>query len=167
MNNMLNSRYYPLIQAIVKHANIASSGMADMISLGDGLCIPAQEWMVVEMVVELREEYRSMVELSRMLGSPPSTFFRMVTHLQKAGLVDKYHIRSNRKSIVLRPTELAIRIYEDHAAEFKSIIWKDFCRELEGVSDNDIVQFTQAIIKLNDQMPSARYTKELDLIKVE
>ena len=167
MNKVFDTRYYPLIQAIIKHGNIASSGMNDLFYLREDLTVRAQEWMVVEMIVEQRQEYRSIIDLSRMSGIPPSTFFRIVNRLQKAGFVDKYHVRGNRKNIVLRPTELALNYYENKVAEFREIIWGDFCQELEGISDSDIIKFTNAINRLNDRMPSVRYTEELDLIKVE
>ena len=167
MSNTVNGRYKPLVKAIMKHANIVSSGLNEKIILGDQLVITLQEWLVAELVVEQREEYHSMVELSRMIGIPPSSFFRMIGHLQRVGLVDKYRVQGNKKNIVLRPTELVMRIYEERTSGIGEEIWGAFYKELEDLSDTDILKITTAINRLNESLPSARYSQELELIKIE
>ena len=167
MRDAANKRYDPLIQALIKHSNIAGCGMSDNISLSEGVVLPAQEWVVVELVIEHQEEYKSMVDLSRLIGLPPSTFFRIISHLQKAGLVDKFRISGNRKNIVLRPTALALKIYSEQAEKLRDQIWGGFYKDLERFSDEDIRTFTEAISRLNERMPSQRYIHEFELIKVE
>ncbi len=163
----LNNRYTPLIQAIMRHSNLVSCMMNDSITLRDNVVVPVQEWMVVELIVEQREEYNSMVELSRIFGIPPSTFFRIVSHLQKIGLVDKYRINGNKKNIVLRPTELALSIYEERTPEMRNGVWSDFYQELEPLSDRDISRIVNAFHKLNGKLPSSKFAQEFELIKIE
>ena len=110
MSENKQSRYASLAKAIMKHAIIVNSGLNEIIELEGGHKITLQEWLVAETVVEQRDEYNNMVELSRKIGIPPSSFFRIISHLQKAGLVDKYHIQGNKKSVVLRPTKLALEL---------------------------------------------------------
>lgn len=167
MNDYPRYRYLPLFKAIIKHVNIVSGSMNEKIPLNDHTSVTLQEWLVAELIVEQRDGYFNMVELSRMIGFPPSSFFRIVRQLQKAGLVEKYRIQSNKKSIVLRPTELAMKEYEKRSTDVREDIWGGFFSELDGFSDEEIIALTNAFNKLNDSVPFSRYTQELELIKVE
>ena len=167
MSQFPRNRYMPLFKAIMKHTIMVNSGMNDRIPLDENLSVTVQEWMVEELIVEQQEGYYSMVELSRMIGMPPSSFFRIVRQLQKAGLVEKYRIQSNKKSIVLRPTQLAQKIYEKRSTEVREAIWGDFFRELDGLGDAEIAALVRAFNKLNEHIPSVRYSQEMELVKVE
>lgn len=167
MSKTGEERYIPLLKAIIKHVNIASSGLNEKIPLDDGSAITMQEWLIVELVVDHRKEYCSMIDLARMIGIPQSSFFRMVSHLQKAGLVDKYRVKGNKKNIVLRPTELALRNYKDYTTEHRGQIWGDFFRALDPFSDGEIEVLTNAFNQLNDNLPSAKYSQKIELIKAE
>lgn len=161
------NRYIPLIRAIMRHTNIVNCIMNTSITLCEDVVLPVQEWMVAELVVEQREEYNSMVELSRMFGVPPSSFFRIVSHLQKKKLVDKYRVKGNKKNIVLRPTELALELYEKRTPELRNSVWCDFYNELEPLTDSEINRIVSAFDKLNGKLPSSQYSQELELIKAE
>ena len=163
---MSNNRYTPLMKAIIKHAIIVSSGLNERISLNESIQVTIQEWLVIELLVEHRSEYYSMIELSRMIGIPPSSFSRIISRLQKLGLIEKYRIQDNNKTIVLRPTELALGFYEIRTPSVGGEIWQEFFDALEPFSDSEISTLTSAIQKLNERLPSARYSKEPKLIKV-
>ena len=165
MTDEMNERYSPLIQAIIKHSLIVNSGLNDVVRLRDGIEITMQEWLVVEAVVEQRNEFNSMVEISRRTGIPASTFFRFVSHLQKLGLIEKYRIQGNKKSIVLRPSELGLELYNERTNSERNAIWGDFMAALNQFSDSEIAVFTDAFKKLTEKLPSARYSQEIELVK--
>ena len=126
-----------------------------------------EEWIVAELIIHQRDEYNSMVELSRMIGIPPSSFFRIVSHLQKMGLIDKYRVHGNKKNIILRPTELALDIYDEMEPEMRNSVWGDFYKELDQLSDRDIMIVTNAFNKLTRDLPSSQFYQELELIRIE
>ncbi len=167
MKENRENRYIPLLKAIIKHVNIVSSGLNERISLDEGIEITNQEWLIVELIVEHRKEYCSMIELARMIGIPQSSFFRMVSHLQKVGLAEKYRVKGNKKNIVLRPTELALQFYKDRTTGLRSEIWDDFFKALDRFSDEDIEAFTEAFDLLNEDLPSAKYSQKIELIKID
>ncbi len=164
MNEESIKRYIPLEKALMKHAMIVSSGLNDRIALDDRVSVTVQEWIVIELIVEQRNEYNSMIELARKVGIPSSSFSRIVSRLQKAGLILKYHIQNNRKSIVLRPSEQALAYYEEVKVGMGTEIWTEFFQALEHFSDSDIILLTDALLKLNDRLPSARYSQEIELV---
>lgn len=126
MSDNTKSLYASLAKAIIKHSLIVNSGLNEKISLEGGHEITMLEWLAVETVVDNRNEYNSMVELSRKMGVPPSSFFRIISHLQKEGLVTKYHIQGNKKNIVLRPTEHAMELYSERSKGKRQEIWSGF-----------------------------------------
>lgn len=123
MSDHPRNRYYPLFKAIIKHVSIVSVIMNEKIPINDQISVTLQAWLVTELIVEQRDSYFNMVELSRMIGLPPSSFFRIVRQLQKAGLVEKYRVQSNKKSVVLRPTELAMQEYKKRSTDVRDDIW--------------------------------------------
>jgi DNA-binding MarR family transcriptional regulator len=167
MSRKKENRYNPLLKAIIKHSNIVSSGLNEKVSLNDDIVITNQEWIITELIVEQREEYYSMIELSRMIGIPQSSFFRMVSHLQKVGLAEKYRVKGNKKNIVLRPTELALQFYKDRTTGLRGQIWDNFFKALDRFSDEDIEAFTEAFDQLNEDLPSAKYSQKIELIKID
>ena len=167
MSGESNNRYTPLIKEIIRHCNIVNNGMNDSVTLRANIVITVQEWIVTELIVEQRDEYNSMVELSRRIGIPPSSFFRIVHHLQKTGLVEKYRVQGNKKNIILRPTALALSIYEERTPDLRNSLWGDFYKELDQFSDSDIRKIVNAFSKLNSRLPSSQFAQELELVKTE
>ena len=167
MPDKFNDRYAPLVEAIMKHCNVVNSGMNDSITLREDVVLSVQEWIVAELIIHQRDEYNSMVELSRMIGIPPSSFFRIVSHLQKMGLIDKYRVHGNKKNIILRPTELALDIYDEMEPEMRNSVWGDFYKELDQLSDRDIMIVTNAFNKLTRDLPSSQFYQKLELIRIE
>ena len=160
-------RYDPLVNAILQHCNVVNNGMNDSVTLRENVVLTVQEWIVTELIVQQREEYNSMVELSRMIGIPPSSFFRIVSHLQKMGFIDKYRVHGNKKNIILRPTELALSIYEEKEPDMRNSVWGEFYKELDQLSDRDIKIITNAFNKLTGNLPSSQFNQELELVKIE
>ena len=167
MSDKFNNRYAPLVDAILKNCNVVNNGMNDSITLRDNVVLSVQEWTVTELIIQQREEYSSMVELSRKIGIPPSSFFRIVSRLRKIGLIDKYRVQGNKKSVILRPTELALSIYDEIEPELRDNLWGSFYKELEQLSDRDIEIITNAFNKLTRALPSAQFNQELELVKIE
>lgn len=167
MSNLSNNRYNALCKAIIKHSIIVSTGLNDKVVLNENIAITQLEWLIVETIVEQRNEFKSMIELSRMIGLPSSTFSRLVGHLQKSGLIDKYRIKNNKKNIVLRPSEQALALYEKRTVDAKEKIWGDFFKSLDCFSNEDIEKLTEAFTQLNNRLPSARYSQDIELIKMD
>ena len=165
MNDESIKRCIPLVKALMKHAVIVSNGLNEKVMLGEHIVITLQEWLVVELIVEQSYEYNSMHELSRKIGIPPSTFSRIVNHLEKVGLIDKYRIHNNKKNIILRPSEQALTFYRERTTGVGEEIWGEFYKALDHFSDRDIYILTDAIQKLNERLPSARYSQDIELIK--
>ena len=160
-------RYRPLVAALVLHANVVNRGLSMRSDIGDGIMLNPQEWQVLEFVIEHSDSYFSMIEISRELGIPQSSFSRIVKTIQDYKLISKYQVAGNRKNIVLRPTEYGKSLYSKRVGGSSSIDFISFFKELDSLSDDSIKTFTRALNNLTLGLPSARDSQEVELIEIE
>ncbi len=160
-------RYRPLVAALVLHANIVNKGISERNDIGDGIMLNPQEWQSLEFIIEHNDSFFSMIEISRRLGIPQSTFSRIVKTLQENRLIAKYQVAGNRKNIVLRPTDYGVKLYRNRVERSSGTRFRKFFAELEPLSDEDIKTFTSALNHLTMDLPSARESQDVRLIEIE
>ena len=160
-------RYRPLVAALVLHANVVNKGLSMRSDIGDGIMLNPQEWQALEFVIEHSNSYFSMIEISRELGIPQSSFSRIVKTLQDNKLISKYQVAGNRKNIILRPTEYGETLYHKRVENSSGSRFIKFFNELDSLSDEDIKVVTRALNNLTLGLPSARDSQEVKLIEVE
>lgn len=158
-------RYRPLVAALVKHSNINSKYSKNKSDNGNGVQLSANEWQVLETVIEHQHEVTNMNRLSEAIGLPQSTFSKTVKYLCSVGLVEKYQTATNRKNVILKPTAPALAIYEKHSAVLERYIFNEFFRQLEAIGDKDLQTFVRAIESLNVALDPAAPEEEVELIK--
>lgn len=158
-------RYRPLIAALVKHSNINSKHSKNKSDNGNGVQLSANEWQVLETVIEHQNEVTNMNRLAEAIGLPQSTFSKTVKFLCSIGLVEKYQTATNRKNVILKPTTPALAIYEKHSVVLNQYIFSDFFRQLDGIKDEDLQTFIRAIESLNAALDPATPEEEVELIK--
>ena len=71
---------------------------------------------------------------------------------------------NNRKNIILKPSDLGRKFYNDRASDLRKQIFDAFFRELENVSDEDLNHFAAALDAIS---PSEENEKEYMLVKRE
>ena len=161
-------RYRSLVAALVQHGNLAGKNVGKKNDIGDGIMLSAQEWQILEHILEYHDETCNMVTMSNRLGVPQSSFSRAVKVLCSAGLVDKYQAVNNRKNIILKPTEYGCRLYERNAARLLQEQFRPFFDMLEPISDEDLNTVIRAIEYLNVSMdPDLQAGASPQLIKIE
>lgn len=159
-------RYRPLVAALVLHANVVNRGLSMRSDIGDGIMLNPQEWQALEFVIEHSDSYFSMIEVSRELGIPQSSFSRIVKTLHDNRLISKYQVAGNRKNIILRPTEYGETLYRKRVENSSGSRFIKFFNELDSLSDDDIKVLTRALNNLTLGLPSARDSQEVQLIEV-
>lgn len=119
------------------------------VQLPGGICLNPQAWQVFEYILEHQDDDSCMNHISERLGIAQSTFSKITMQLCSYGLVDKYQTESNRKNIILRPSEKALELYHHHASTVSSDMFREFFLALDGLPDEDIKAFTAALERLN------------------
>ncbi len=157
-------RYRHLIESIVRHRNAFARVMNTRTEKYNDISMSIVEWEVLEYIIEHEDDDSSMARLSERLMIPSSSFSKISKTLCSYGLLEKYQMVSNRKNIILKPSEFGRKFYHDRASELKEQIFDAFFKELEGVSDEDLNHFAAALDAIS---PSEDVEKERKLIKRE
>ena len=159
-------RYRPVVAALVQHVNsVSKSGVA--LYTYEDIYLTPNEWQVLEYIVEHREDDEHMANMISSLAIPQSSFSRIQKKLCSMGLLERYQMADNKKNIILKPTELALKVYEYHSDELYRIMFKPFFDELESFSDEELERFAHAIETLSKGAYREEDTKKTKLVKLE
>ncbi|MGI6669298.1 MAG: MarR family winged helix-turn-helix transcriptional regulator [Acetivibrionales bacterium] len=160
-------RYRELTSSLVMHCNIVSKVSNQKSDIGEGVKLTPLEWQILERVIEWKDEYYSMTDIAKTLGIPQSSFSRFANTLKRYQLIEKYRTTDNKKSVILRPTEKAERLYSNSKKSGSSIIkhFKDFYAQLDSISDEDLNTFVKALKSFSVAL--AEYSNNKSLIKIE
>ena len=100
---------------------------------------------MLEYIVEHREDDENMANMISSLAIPQSSFSRIQKKLCSMGLLERFQTLDNRKNVILKPTELALKAYAFHSEELYRLMFKPFFDELEDFSDEQLERFAHAI----------------------
>lgn len=161
-------RYRSFVAELVRHSNITSKASSVKQNF-NGFKMTFSEWQVLEYIVEHRFDDDRMIHISETLEIPQSTFSRTVKNLCAAGLVDKYQMTNNRKNIILKPTELGIKLYKESFRDVSHAGFDQFFEALGSVSDEDLETVTNALRILNNYLKDGILgsNSEISLVKME
>lgn len=158
-------RYRRLVGALVRHANITAKNQQNKENVSETLMLNAVEWQVLEAIVEHRFESSSMILISESIGVPQSTFSKITKSLCDKGYVEKYQAVNNKKNIILKPSESALKMYEEYSQTLRTTVFREFFRILDPLDDAAVETVTQAIEALNETLLPKEEKQEIELIK--
>ena len=142
-------RYRTLVMALVQHSNISAHGGGIKDWVCDDIWLNAHEWQVLEYIIEHTEDDAYMNRMSEVLGLPQSSFSRSVSLLSSYGLVEKYQTESNRKNVLLRPTEKGILVYKEKYSQLDNELFEVLFKSLDRFDDETIKGFSEALLAFN------------------
>lgn len=143
-------RYRNLVSALVQHSNVVSKAGNERHYMYDGIYMTSNEWQVMEYIVEQRNQDERMILMSETLGIPQSSFSKIIKSMSALGLVERYRSVDNKKNIIVKPTPLALKVYDYHAQQSYDEVFKPFFDALEEVDDESLDKVTKAIELLSN-----------------
>ncbi len=143
-------RYRELVRALVYYSNSSNRELYTKKSLApiDGISLSKHEYQILEYICEFEHENKIMVDISRDLGILQSVVTKATKSLSDYGLIDRYRINGNRKSIVLKPTQAGKKLYTDIYTQEIEARFTAFFNTLENFDDSQLQAFEQAIYAL-------------------
>ena len=162
-------RYEELIRELVRHTNIVLKGSQIKRDLaGKGVLFTPQAWQIMEYIIENSPDESNMSQIADTLQIPQSSFSRIVKYLEREGIVDRYHRTSNRKNVILKPTDLAMEIYNKNMDEIKGANFQRFFDALSKIDDDTLNTFVAALrIHNEDLMRYDDVDTSNPLVKIE
>ncbi len=167
MNTEWMGRYRQLVSALVLHSNVVSKGLSEKTDIGDGVLLSPQEWETLEYIIEHQGRYFCMADISSSLGIPQSSFSRIVQYLKSQKLIERFQLVGNRKTVILRPSAYALELYARQNNTRDQILFNQFFKDLEPLSDEDLALFTNALNRFTRSLPSANYSQKVELVKID
>lgn len=137
-------RYRELVRAFVSYSNATNRGVIE--SHRDGAFNFTQhEYQILEYICEFEDDNRIMTDISRDLGISQSNVTKATKNLLAAGMIERYRLGNNRKSIVLRPTEQGKQAYIESYSKQISPVFDRFFACLEEFSDEQLKTIERAV----------------------
>ena len=130
--------------------------------MGDGTMLSSQEFQVLENLVSHEEETRIMLDIARSCGIPQSSMTKATKQLLNYGLIARYRIDGNKKSVVLRPTQKGKAFYNNFRDSEAITIFTDFFQQLEPLSDEQLLLVCTALENFNNKLQGDNERKLVD-----
>ena len=154
MDSEWMGRYRPLVAAVIRQTNIAIKDISSKHDIGEGIRLNNNEWQTMEYIVEHRDDEEKMNTICERLSIPQSSFSKIVKRLVEYGLVERHTTANNKKNIILKPTELAVRLYRKNVDEVVAGRFAGFFEKLEPLDDDTLAVITEAIEAFNNDIES-------------
>lgn len=153
MKQNWKGRYGDLVASIVRFNNIAARNSTLQTKYEEyGFSLSAQEWQVLEYLLEHPDSHAPMAFISQQLGIATSTLTKYSAKLVKLGLVEKYKTADNRKNIILRASRIGEQFYYQMVDRFMKSNFEDFFKSLASLSDEQLTNLTEGIGSLAGQL---------------
>lgn len=134
-----------LIEKIIHYANVYAAGYKKKYPLTEELSLSPAEIQVVEYLLENEEKKQNMAQIARRLGISTSSFTVLVARLTQMGLLEKYHLGSNRKNVVVIVSEKGRQTY-DRYVEIMKEIWDDpVLNKLKQLPPESVAIFSEVL----------------------
>ena len=159
-------KYGDFVEKLVHYGNAYAQNYNTERSFGVGASFSASEIQTLEYILTNQNKNQNMAEMAYYLGIPASTFSKNINKMMKKGLVEKYHISTNRKEIILRVSDFGKDVYEQYSRFAYERLYKDVFSVLDQVPAEYVEKFTQ-ILKLCAEENISAADNQAVLIKVE
>ena len=160
-------RYRDLVAMLVQHTNIVARSAFEAYEISEGVFLTHVGWQVLEYLMEHEDDVDCMNRVSECLGIPQSSFSKIARQLTDLKLVERYQRSGNRKSIILKPTPLAKKIYDRNSRFLLEQYFFPFFEKLEAVDDASLACVTEALAILNARLSYQEPAPKDELIKLE
>ncbi len=167
MKQNWKGRYGDIVAAIVRFNNIAARNSTLQLDYPDyGFSLSAQEWQVLEYLLEHPDSFSPMAHISQDLGIATSTLTKYSTKLVKLGLVEKYKAADNRKNIILRASQTGEQFYTQMVDRFMKANFEGLFHALSSLDEEQLAKVTEGIEslagRLDTETPNGGHLIRLD-----
>lgn len=147
-------QYREIVRSLIRYANLYAHFQTDKRTGGVDIPLSAQEWQTLECIFEFEDSMYNMAGLARKIGIPASNFSKYVKTLTSLGLVERYRLAGNRKSIILKLSQKGRDLYEKRSQLILKE-WEPIFSILETIPPEELALFTEFIVKFSDIMDTS------------
>lgn len=138
-------KYGDFVEQLIHYGNTYAQNYNTERSLGMDTSFSASEIQTLEYILIHQDENRNMAEMAGCMGIPASTFSKNINKMMKKGLVEKYHISTNKKEIILRVSEYGRGLYEQYSRLAYEKLYQKVFSVLDEIPQTYVDKFTQVL----------------------
>lgn len=132
-------RYRELVRELIYHSNSASlNHNYPLTAIEDGITLTKHEYQILEYLLEFDEKNHIQSRIAQDLGIQPSMMTNAAKRLLSMGLIERYRIEGNRKSIVPKITPKGEAAYWAYCTRDALPLFEPFFDMLQSISDEDL-----------------------------
>jgi len=109
--------YREVVEKLIHYCNAYASIYKKECITKTGVTFSFSQIQVLEYLLENEERNENMSIIAARLGIALSSFSKLVSALEKKGLLEKYNLEGNKKNIVVRVSPLGEQVYEAYSKE--------------------------------------------------
>ncbi len=143
-------RYRELVRALVYSTNLGLQFNAPKPKGSPRPLTPAQEWQILEYIIEFEDDDECMAYISKKLCIPKSSLTKYTRHLCQIGFVRRYQKKSNRKNIILKATPEGKEYYARVVESKMKPVFMPFFEKMDDIPDEDLLRFIRAMECYNE-----------------
>lgn len=143
------SRYKGVVRALVHHSNTVSRTGIVKFDHGDGIMLNHQQYQVFEQIIEHKDDLVTMTEYAEILSVSKSLVSQTAKILLKEGLIRRFRLNDNKKSVILRPTERGEIYYKNYIDNRAKNMFDSFFEALSPFTDEQLDLIEKAILILD------------------
>ena len=137
--------YRELVEALIHYCNIYAAVYKTEKMEYDGIKYSYSQIQVLEYLLESEDQRQNMSCIASRLGITRSNFSKIVSRLQKKGLVDKGSRPGSRKEILVTVLPLGRELYADYSRDILRWHFSPMFEKLASVSSADRDAFRDAL----------------------
>lgn len=138
-------KYGDFVEQLIHYGNTYAQNFNTERSLGMGTSFSASEIQTLEYILIHQDKNLNMAEMAGCMGIPASTFSKNINKMMKKGLVEKYHISTNKKEIILRVSENGKALYEQYSRMAYETLYQKVFTVLDEIPQEYVEKFTQVL----------------------
>lgn len=160
--------YRGFIEKLIKYGNSYAQAYKVENAYATDIAFSAAQLQVMEYILENENENQNMAEIAGRLGITPSAFSKNVKKMVDKGLLEKYHMSTNKKDVIIRVSPLGKEVYAQYVKFAYERAYKEIFAILDEIPEPYIQKFTEILeISANETQLNRLNEKEVTYIKIE
>jgi len=143
--------YRDLVEALICFANSYAS-VQNREFMGDETKVSFSQIQVVEYLLENEELNQKMSEVAKRLGITASSFTKLANKLEQKGILQKYHMKGNKKDVIIQVTPLGRSVYQKYSEQIAAELFQEMFEIGKEASEKQLEIFTKMLRSLTSKI---------------
>ena len=137
-------KYRAYVEAMVRYGN-AYAQAVNIAGVMEDPPITSAQLQVLEYILENETRHDNMASIAARLQISQSSFSKIAKQLVTKNLLERYHLKNNKKEVILQVTDHGREIYEQYATGPRTEVWRKSFAMLDTLDENTVQLITHML----------------------